>query len=263
MKSLAQKLWASLLVLITALFVSSAASAAAPTFPTLTGRVVDQANILPAQAKADLAKKLETLESRTSRQLVVVTVPSLQGLEIEDYGYQLGRAWGIGEKKRDTGVLLIVAPNERRVRIEVGYGLEGVLTDALSNVILQERVLPKFRAGDMAGGVLAGADGLIGQLSLPDDQAKARVAAAKQPQTAPNSSFPLALVGILVLWVVFGLIGTIGGRKGHRGDMWLLPFMFLAGGGGYGRGGMGGGMGGGGFSGGGGSFGGGGASGRW
>jgi uncharacterized protein len=262
MKVLLAKHWALGLVFLAALFVGSAAFAAAPTFPTLDGRVVDQANILTPQNRAALTTKLAALEAKTSRQLVIVTVPSLQGREIEDYGYQLGRAWGIGEKKRDTGVLLIVAPTERRVRIEVGYGLESVLTDALSNAILQERVLPKFRAGDQAGGVVAGADALIEQLSLPDDQAQARVATVASPRTTSASPVPLVLVGLLVLWVVFGLIGTIGGRKGHRGDMWLLPLMLLAGG--MGRGGMGGGMGGGGgFSGGGGSFGGGGASGRW
>lgn len=257
------KRWALGLVFLAALFVGPAAFSAAPVFPTLDGRVVDQANMLTPQNRAELTAKLEALEAKTSRQLVVVTVPSLQGREIEDYGYQLGRAWGIGEKKRDTGVLLIVAPNERRVRIEVGYGLESVLTDALSNAILQERVLPKFRSGDQAGGVLAGADAVIEQLSIPDDQARARAETAASPKTKTNtpSRVPLVLVGLLVLWVVFGLIGTIGGRKGHRGDMWLLPLMFLAGG--MGRGGMGGGMGGGGFSGGGGSFGGGGASGRW
>lgn len=262
MKAFLARRWALGLVFLAALFVGPAAFSAAPTFPALEGRVVDQANILTPQDRANLTTKLEALEAKTSRQLVVVTVPSLQGREIEDYGYQMGRAWGIGEKKRDTGVLLLVAPNERRVRIEVGYGLESVLTDALSNAILQERVLPKFRAGDQAGGVLAGADALIEQLSIPDDQARARVATAAAPRTTSSSPFPLVLVGLLVLWVVFGLIGTIGGRKGHRGDMWLLPLMFLAGG--MGRGGMGGGMGGGGgFSGGGGSFGGGGASGRW
>ena len=261
MRARLARCWALGLVFLAALFLGAPAFTAAPTFPTLEGRVVDQANILTPQNRAELTTKLEALEAKTSRQLVVVTVPSLQGLEIEEYGYQLGRAWGIGERKRDTGVLLLVAPNERRVRIEVGYGLEGVLTDALSNAILQARVLPKFRSGDQAGGVLAGADALIVQLSLPDDQARARVATAASPKTTSSNPVPLALVGLLVLWVVFGLIGTIGGRKGHRGDMWLLPLMLLAGG--MGRGGMGGGMGGGGFSGGGGSFGGGGASGRW
>ena len=261
--SLSPRRWAPLLLMLVAsLLASVAASATVPSFPNLTGRVVDQANVLSPQARTELDKKLELLEAQTSRQLVVVTVSSLQGLEIEAYGYQLGRAWGIGEKKRNTGVLLIVAPNERRVRIEVGYGLEGVLTDALSSVILQERVLPKLRTGDVAGGVLAGADELIVQLSLPDDQAKARVETARLQQSAPDSAVPLGLVGIIVLWVIVGLIGTIGGRKGHRADLWLLPFMILAGGG-SGRRGGGGMSGGGGFSGGGGSFGGGGASGRW
>ena len=261
MMAFAPRLWPAVLAFLAGLALSFAASATTPNFPTLTGRVVDQANILSPQIRADLTTKLEALETKTSRQLVVVTVPSLQGLEIEDYGYQLGRAWGIGEKKRDTGALLIVAPNERRVRVEVGYGLESVLTDALSNAILQEQVLPKFRAGDDSGGVVAGTDALIVQLSLPDDQAKARVAAvAAQPTAEAPKPFPLVLVGLLILWVVFGLIGTIGGRKGHRADLWLLPLLLFAGGGM--RGGMGGG-GGGGFSGGGGSFGGGGASGRW
>jgi uncharacterized protein len=240
------------------------AAAASPTFPILTGRVVDDANILSAQEKEALTGKLEALEQKTSRQLVIVTVPSLQGLEIEDYGYQLGRAWGIGEKSRNTGVLLIVAPKERRVRIEVGYGLEGVLTDALSNVILQQQVLPKFRGGDPAGGVVAGADALIGQLSLPDDQAKARVTASTQAQNVPSGSFPFVLLGLVGFWLVFGIVGMFRGGSGHRMDFWFLPLLLLMGGFGGGGRGMGGrGMGGGGFGGGGGSFGGGGASGGW
>jgi uncharacterized protein len=240
------------------------AAAASPTFPILTGRVVDDANILSAQEKEALTGKLEALEQKTSRQLVIVTVPSLQGLEIEDYGYQLGRAWGIGEKSRNTGVLLIVAPKERRVRIEVGYGLEGVLTDALSNVILQQQVLPKFRGGDPAGGVVAGADALIGQLSLPDDQAKARVTASTQAQNVPSGSFPFVLLGLVGFWLVFGVVGMFRGGSGHRMDFWFLPLLLLMGGFGGGGRGMGGrGMGGGGFGGGGGSFGGGGASGGW
>jgi uncharacterized protein len=247
-----------------AVLVLWTAAGAAPTFPILTGRVVDDANILSPQAKETLTGKLETLEQKTSRQLVIVTVPSLQGLEIEDYGYQLGRTWGIGEKGRNTGVLFIVAPKERRVRIEVGYGLEGVLTDALSNVILQQQVLPKFRAGDPAGGVVAGADALIGQLSLPDDQAKARVAANMQAHNIPSGTFPFALLGLVGLWLVFGVVGMFRGGKGHRTDFWFLPLLLLMGGfGGGGRGMGGGGIGGGGFGGGGGSFGGGGASGGW
>src|SRR6201999_1872790 len=152
-------------VLIAFLF-SALPAMAAPTFPTLTGRVVDDAHILSDATKASLTQQLEDLENRTSRQLVVVTLPSLQGYEIEDYGYQLGRAWGIGQKKLNNGVLFIVAPNEKRVRIEVGYGLEPILTDALSSVILNSAVVPKFRQGDMQGGVVAGTDAIVQQLLL-------------------------------------------------------------------------------------------------
>lgn len=258
MTSLGRAALSAILSLIVGLTVWTAA-AAAPTFPSLTGRVVDGANILSPQTRASLTTKLEALEAKTSRQLVIVTLPSLQGYEIEDYGYQLGRAWGIGEKGRNTGVLLIVAPAERRVRVEVGYGLEGVLTDALSTVILQQRVLPRFRAGDFEGGVISGADALIEQLSLPEDQAKARAAASAQPQDGASGSPPTLILVLLGLWVALGLFGMITGRRGHRLDLWLLPLLLLMGGAGHGRRGRGGG----GFRGGGGSFGGGGASGRW
>src|SRR5580698_2309503 len=147
-----------------ALFCFIAPATAAPTFPALTGRVVDNANVLSDATKSDLTQKLAALEAKTSRQLVVVTLPSLQGYDIADYGYQLGRAWGIGQAKLNNGALLIVAPSEHKVRVEVGYGLEPVLTDAFSSVILQTQVLPRFKAGDMEGGVVAGADAIISQL---------------------------------------------------------------------------------------------------
>ena len=258
MTVLGRPVLAGVLSLLAGLLLWATVAVAAPTFPSLTGRVVDDANVLSPQTKAALTAKLEALEAKTSRQLVIVTVPSLQGYEIEDYGYQLGRSWGIGEKGRDTGALMIVAPKERRVRIEVGYGLEGVLTDALSTVILQDRVLPRFRTGDYEGGVVGGADALIEQLSLPDDQAKARVATTAEPQRASNGSVPTVVLVLLGLWVVFGLFGTITGRPGHRMDLWLLPLLLLMSGSGHGRSGRGGG-----FRGGGGSFGGGGASGGW
>lgn len=250
---------AAILSLI-ATFLVLGAALAAPTFPSLSGRVVDGAAILSPPTRAALTAKLEALEAGTSRQLVVVTIPSLQGEEIDTYGYQLGRAWGIGERGRNTGALLIVAPRERRVRVEVGYGLEGVLTDALSTVILQERVLPRFRAGDFEGGVVAGADALIEQLSLPDDQARARVAASAQPPTSSDGSGLILVLVLLGLWVVAGVVGMFTGRPGHRMDMWLLPLLLLMS---AGHGGRGHGRGGGGFRGGGGSFGGGGASGGW
>src|SRR3954468_18478692 len=134
---------------------------AAPTFPALTGRVIDNANILSDSTEFDLNNKLAALENKTSRQLVVVTLPSLQGYEISDYGYQLGRSWGIGQAKLNNGILLIVGPTEHKVRIEVGYGLEPIMTDAFSSVIIQTQILPKFRSGDFNGGVIAGVDALI------------------------------------------------------------------------------------------------------
>ncbi|WP_297515393.1 TPM domain-containing protein [uncultured Caulobacter sp.] len=239
-----------------------------PKFPPLTGRVVDDAQILSPQTEQDLTAKLENLETTTGRQLVVATVPSLQGYPIEDYGYQLGRTWGIGEKDKNTGVILLVAPNERKVRIEVGYGLEPVLTDALSSVIIQSAILPKFRDGDMQGGIVAGTDALVEQLSLPADQAKARVAQASQPERHKAKGSPIA--GFFVfLFVVFVFSSLFRGRRGGDGFGSALPWIILGAlnnsgrGGGWGGGDNDWGGGGGGFSGGGGSFGGGGSSGSW
>jgi uncharacterized protein len=248
--------------------VASVATAAVPKFPPLTGRVVDDANILSAGTEERLTEELATLEAQTGHQLVVATVPDLQGYEIEDYGYQLGRAWHLGRKGVNDGAILLVAPKEHKVRIEVGYGLEPVLTDALTSVILQEKVLPQFRQGRMEQGVVDGAEALIQQIGLPPDQAQAQAAAAaQQPHAAhgrsAGSHIPVLFVILLVFWVLSGVL-----RGGGRGIGWLWPLFFLGGGrggGGWGDGGGfgGGGGGGGGFSGGGGSFGGGGSSGSW
>jgi uncharacterized protein len=253
---------------IAIVFAFAGAAVAAPTFPTLTGRVVDDAHMLSPDVQAQLTQKLADLEQRTSRQLVVVTLPSLQGYEIEDYGYQLGRAWGIGQKKLNNGALFIIAPNERRVRIEVGYGLEPVLTDALSSVILNTQVLPKFKSGDMSGGVVAGTDAIVQQLLLDAPAAKARVAQAEQQvkdQDSDSGFDPgtLIFIIIIVIFILSRLFG--GGGRGGGGGLGALPWIILSGmGSGGGRGGWGGGgFGGGGFSGGGGGFGGGGSSGSW
>ncbi len=213
-----------------------------------------QAECANSKTRADLTAKLAALEQKTGDQVVVVTLASLQGDEIEDYGYQLGRAWGIGEKGKNNGALLIVAPAEHKVRIEVGYGLEPVLTDALTSVILQQAVLPKFRAGDVQGGVVDGTDAIIEQLGLDPAQAQARAQAAaqQQPAHAPGG-FPVIFI-LIAVFVVFSIFA--------RGGLGFLPFLFLGGGGGGGFR-DGGGGGGGGFSGGGGSFGGGGSSGSW
>ena len=237
-----------------------APASAAPQFPALTGRVVDDAHILDDETRDSLDEKLAALEAKTSRQLIVVTLKSLGGYEISDYGYQLGRAWGIGQKKLNNGVLLIVAPNEHRVRIEVGYGLEPILTDAFSSVVIQTQILPHFRQGDFNGGVVAGTDALIQQLSLETSEAEKRAAAAEQQlQQRNENGGGGGLVALLVILFIFFAIGRVFGGWG------LLPFLFMGGGPrGGGWGGGGGGWSGGGFGGGGGgSFGGGGASGSW
>lgn len=255
-------LWAALVALVATL-AFAAPSHAAPTFPALNGqRVVDDAHVLPAATAADLTTKLADLEAKTGRQLVVVTLPSLQGYDIEDYGYQLGRYWGIGQKGQNNGVLFIVVPSEHKVRIEVGYGLEPILTDALSSVILQEQVLPKFRTGDVEGGVVAGTNAIISQLSADPSTAQANVVNATQQQAKPHRISFGAIFGLIILFLVFSSL-----FRRHGGGMgWWLPMMILSSSnrGGWGGGGWsGGGFGGGGFSGGGGSFGGGGASGSW
>ena len=149
---------------------------AAPTFPALTGRVVDNANLMTATEEWELTQKLEALEGKSTDQLVVVTLPSLQGYEIEEFGYQLGRHWGIGQKDKDNGVLLIVAPNERKVRIEVGKRLEPILTDGLSKLIIENTILPRFRRGEFGQGILAGAkdieDALLGDAAEVEQRAR-------------------------------------------------------------------------------------------
>jgi uncharacterized protein len=247
--------------------MTGAAFAADLKFPALTGRVVDEAHMLSPQGAQKLDGELADLEAKTGHQLVVATVPDLQGHEIEEYGYQLGRHWQLGRKGVNDGAILLVAPSEHKVRIEVGYGLEPVLTDALTSVILQTKVLPQFKQGHMEQGVIDGAEALVGQLSLPDDQAKANVAqAAARPAVVHDSGgvrphIPVFLILLIVFWVISGLLRA-GGRRGGMGGLWWLPFLFMGGGRGGGGGGWSGG-GGGGFSGGGGSFGGGGSSGSW
>jgi uncharacterized protein len=233
---------------------------AAPTFPALSGRVVDGANILSPATEQALTQKLAALERSNSRQLVVVTLASLDGYEISDYGYQLGRAWGIGQRKLNNGVLLIVAPKERRVRIEVGYGLEPILTDAFSSVVINSRIKPFFRQGDYDGGVTAGVDALVEQLTLEPSAAEQRAAAAAQQVRGGNDEgSPGGFVAVLfILFVIFFVLR-------RNPSLWPLLFLVANSGGGRRGGGFGGGgwSGGGGFGGGGGSFGGGGASGSW
>lgn len=243
---------------------------AGPKFPALTGRIVDDAHLLSPAAEQKLTGELAALEDRTGHQLVVATVPDLQGYEIEDYGYQLGRAWALGRKGVDDGAILLVAPGERKVRVEVGYGLEPVLTDALSSLIIQRKVLPAFRDGDMEKGVVDGTEALIAQLGLPPEEARARAQSAisvQAPVAGDRDAGPGLVVAIILVFVAISVVMRLLGARGGGGIWWLLWALMSSGGGGrrgggWSSGGWGSG-GGGGFSGGGGSFGGGGASGSW
>lgn len=252
-------------ILLTLIVFSATAFAQSLTFPTLTGRVVDQAGLLDAAAHAQLEQTLADLEAKTTDQLVVVTLKSLQGTSIEDYGYQLGRHWQIGQKGKNNGVLLIVAPNERKVRIEVGYGLEGTLTDAISSFIVQNSILPRFKAGDFAGGIRRGVEDVVQVLS--GDAEEYRERASRSPERGMSVedaiviAFFLFIAAIIILNVLAGVLqgGTGKRRRGRWGDS--IPVIIgPSSGGGWSSGGS---SSGGGFSGGGGSFGGGGSSGSW
>ena len=152
------------------------ARAAEPQFPELTGRIVDNANLLKPEDRAAIEADLKALEEKSTDQLVVVTLPSLQGYEIEDFGYQLGRKWAIGQKGKNNGVLLIVAPNERKVRIETGRGLEPLVTDLMSKIIIENAIVPEFRRGDYSAGIRAGVrdikDVLLGDEEAVKDRAR-------------------------------------------------------------------------------------------
>ncbi|MDQ8728117.1 TPM domain-containing protein [Bradyrhizobium sp. LHD-71] len=250
------------LCIIAAVMVALAAVAAhALTFPPLTGRVVDDAGILDAQTKQALTDKLAAVEAKTGQQIVVVTLKSLEGTSIEDYGYQLGRAWGIGQKDKNNGALLIVAPNERKVRIEVGYGLEGTLTDAISQLIIQNGILPRFRAGDFAGGITRGVDDMVQVASGDAEDYQRR--AEQRPDAAPQIDWATILFALFFLYVMYMMMRNArgGGQQMNRRGGYVGP-IFIPSGGSWSSGSWGGG-GGGGFSGGGGSFGGGGSSGSW
>src|SRR5262245_46676352 len=253
------------LVLALVWLLAAALPAAALVFPPLTGRVVDQSGILAATRTA-LEQKLAAHEANTTDQIVVATVPSLQGTSIEDFANQLFRHWQLGQKDKNNGILVLVAPTERKGRIEVGRGLEGTLTDAVSRLIIENSILPRFRAGDFAGGIDRGVDDITQVLTGDADEWKRRAATSGSGRgDAPN---PLvAVLFVLLFGAIFLIIimVSVGPRAmpGSRrrdttywwptdtgGSGWSSPDFGSSGGGG-------------GFSGGGGDSGGGGASGSW
>lgn len=269
-----------LLLLLALLFTGLAQPLLAQSFPKLTGRVVDEAHLLSAEQAAALGVKLAQLEQQSGRQLVVATVPSLQDYDISDYAYRLGRAWGIGDKEKNDGAILLVAPNERRVFIATGYGVEGVVTDALASQIIRNQITPRFKDNDYPGGITVGVDALSELLTLPPEEARARAAQAEAQQRKqrddPNILGAVIVLAFVALFIVLPLTRAARGGRRRRGGMGIPPVILWGSGLGGGRdddddhwggfgggGGFGGFGGGGGFSGGGGSFGGGGAGGSW
>lgn len=232
----------------TLLWLGLAASAwANPLDLKLTGRVVDSAQMLSASTESRITALLEAHARATSNQIVVVTLNSLQGDAIESIGYQLGRKWGIGQKDKNNGALLIIAKTERKIRIEVGYGLEGELTDAISSNIIYSVIRPRFRTGDFDGGIEAGVSAMIQALG-----GQYQMQEVRQSEDRPASFWV-----IFFMIVVMMLLSHFGRRSGFLPD--VSSGRGRGGHGGFG----GGGFGGGGFRGGGGGFGGGGASGGW
>lgn len=288
------KSWA-LAILFSTTLLSSPVGAAELDFPKLTGRVVDEANVLSPQSESALEAMLADHEKKSGDQIVVVTLESLRGQAIESYGVSLGRHWQIGQAKKNNGLLFIIAPNDSKARIDVGYGLEGVLTDALSRTILERVVFPDFKAGKMESGIVRGSRAILSVLGYEESGSGAASGAVKyrgrpslNKKEGSPSIFPLMMMILLISLFSKSTFGKVAGTGGAL-VLFLLAFLkvisvgilfiflfillmaffnrggpFVAGGGGFYGGGYGGSGGGfGGFSGGGGSFGGGGASGGW
>ena len=275
------------------LCLSATTALAAPSFPELTGRVVDNAGLLSSSQRQTITRQLAAHEDNTSNQIVIVTLKSLQGYDIADYGVRLGRHWGIGQAEKNNGVLLIVAPRQRKLRIEVGYGLEARLTDALSKHIIDNEIVPHFKKKNYAEGIQAGVNAIVAVLGGTYTATRDKKRTSRQ-SILPDEIFVLAIVVLFLGNILARIIGlkkstiivfltgfSIGG--GYT-DSWLTALyiaiataffhmlMYFLGEGGHGGGGSGGyggssgsggSFGGGSFGGGGGSFGGGGASGGW
>lgn len=220
-------------------------------FPELTGRIVDQAHVFQSDVKADLESRLAAFEEQTGgHQIVIVTLPSLNGETVEDYTYQLGRHWEIGQKGKNDGAIILVVPTERVARIEVGYGLEGDLTDAASSLVINNIMIPHFKNGDFSTGIVQGADAVM-QIVKGDQQIIKKMKASQRHDNLMTA----LIIAYIIFWLIIRWSG--GGRRSSGLAPFILGSMIGRGGSSFGDGS------GGGFRGGGGSFGGGGASGRW
>lgn len=253
-------------LLLVWLFSAQSLVSAAPTYPELTGRIVDTAALLSPTDAAEITTALEDLEKQSTDQLAVVTVKSLDGLTIEDYGIGLARKWALGQKGKDNGILLIVAPNDRKVRIEVGRRLEPMMTDTMSRLIIENAIIPAFKRGDWAGGIKAGVRDI--KSVVLGDAEEVRRRAVKPPEGIDYEGLIIFLIWIAILafiiWVNYkhatSMPQSARNSAGRRGRAYQdSPIFFPTGD----SGGWSSGSDGGGWSGGGGSFGGGGATGSW
>lgn len=192
-------------VFVVAVLLAASIPGRAADFPALTGRVVDQADIIPAATRQALETKLADLESKSGIQLVVATVRSLQGEEIEPYANELFRTWKLGEKDKNNGVLLLVAPNEHRVRIEVGYGLEPTLTDALSKLIIVNAIAPRFKAVDFGTGITNGVDDIITVLTTDSSEGQKRPSLRVDREQGTDPIGWLLIIGAIVIIALLGV----------------------------------------------------------
>ena len=270
--------------------------------PPLTGRVVDLAGVLPPAVAEELSANLQAHEAKTTNQVAVLIVPSLEGEPLFDLSHRVATTWNLGRKGTDNGALLLIAIKDRKVRVEVGYGLEGVLTDARSAQIIRNEIVPRFRTGDFSGGITAGVQAILKTIEGTYNAEERSATSSPSSETFNNTAFavilgvviglllsrahrvlgPVAAGGLSFLaapWVIPALIagavsvalvsllsavGEGSGSGRRRGGNPFDGTWFSTQNGGWGSGGIGGSFGGsGGFSGGGGDFGGGGASGDW
>lgn len=277
-RALARALWQIWAVLL--LLMAGSAHAALPARPD--GPVLDQANILPDADEAALVQKLSTYNAQTGRAIIVATVPSLDGLDVADYAQQLAESWDIGGAKTEQGVLFLIAPADRKLRIHAARGVQERLPDVLAGRILRDEVTPRFRAEDYVGGVNAAVDQIITQLNRDPADAKAiaeaAAAAQREGDAGGGSTIASAIFWIILIIVAIAIFGRRNRGFAHRRSgidpgvvLWGISEIARAashsnsnsgwGGSGWGGSDSGGGFGG--FGGGGGGFDGGGASGDW
>ncbi len=246
---------AFIFLFLTFIFSYSAFALDLPPIPSQY--VYDEANVISAEREGYLNQMLNKLEEESSTQLVVAAVSSLQGTSIEDYSIKLAEKWKPGQKGQDNGVILLVAPNERKVRIEVGYGFEATLTDALSSQIIQNEIIPEFKAGDMESGIVAGVEAIINVVH-GEYTASANVSASSSKKKLSLFSLLFICGPLTPLFFLILILKLLGRRHfaytGHHGSSgWSSGSSWGSSGSSFG----------GGFSSGGGSFGGGGSSGSW